>query len=646
MSEKYEKEGQNYNFWNEQAKMSRNDNEAYREQPIEQEQQPIQNIDRNDVSAENVKEQINEPVRNAAHVNMNEPIEDFGNANIDEPVRDFNSVNINQPIEDFSNANMNEPVRDFSNTNMNEAIGDFSNANINEPVREFGDANRNKPAENNNVENMNFPTEEIIYQKEDSYANAFQNVQAESEPFSENAKAKKKKNGTGKKFLGLAASAAIFGVVASLTFGGVQYVGNKLFPKQTTETEKTTINQNTGNKISTTTISDKGNISGQTDVTAVVEKTMPSIVSITSQITMNNGYFGTQNQEGSGSGIIINKSDKELLVVTNNHVIEGADSISVQFIDGSTVKATVKGTSSTADLAVLTISLKNVKEETLNKISVIEMGNSKDIKVGQMSIAIGNALGYGQSVTVGYISAKDREVQTEKSNTMKLLQTDAAINPGNSGGALLDKDGKLIGINSAKYSDTAVEGMGYAIPISEATPIINDLMKREVLTEEEKGYLGVMIGESSAAYNMPEGAYVSEVNANSAAEEAGILVGDIITKVDDIEIKTPQALQEKVTSLRAGTKVKVTLMRYANGVYEEKTLDVTLKTLEDSNNQSENANENTQPNQGQNNNNGNNNGNNNENNNGNNYNNGQGGRQIDPNDEESLEEFLEYYFGE
>ena len=579
MSEKYEKEGQNYNFWNEQAKMSRNDDDAYREQPMEPEQQPVENID---------------------------------------------------------NATINEP------------IGDFSNATINEPVRELYDANRNKPAENNNAGNMNFPTEEIVHQNEGSYANTFQNTQTEPEAFSENAKAKKKKNGTGKKFLGLAASAAIFGVVASLTFGGVQYVGNKLFPKQTTETEKTMINQNTGNKISTTTVSDKGSISGQTDVTAVVEKTMPSIVSITSQITMNNGYFGTQNQEGSGSGIIINKSEKELLVVTNNHVIEGADSISVQFIDGSTVKATVKGTSSTADLAVLTISLKNVKEETLNKISVIEMGNSKDIKVGQMSIAIGNALGYGQSVTVGYISAKDREVQTEKSNTMKLLQTDAAINPGNSGGALLDKDGKLIGINSAKYSDTAVEGMGYAIPISEATPIINDLMKREVLTEEEKGYLGVMIGESSEAYNMPEGAYVSEVNENSAAEEAGILVGDIITKVDDMEIKTPQALQEKVNSLRAGTKVKVTLMRYANGVYEEKTLDVTLKTLEDSNKQSENANGNTQPNQGQNNNNGNNNGNNNENNNnnGNNYNNRQGGRQIDPNDEESLEEFLEYYFGE
>ena len=401
-------------------------------------------------------------------------------------------------------------------------------------------------------------------------------------------------------------------------------------------------NQNSDSKISTTTVSDKNNITGPTDVTTVVEKTMPSIVSITSKITMNNGYFGTQDQEGSGSGIIINKSEEELLIVTNNHVIEEANTISVKFIDGNAVEAIVKGTSSTADLAVLSIPLKNIKEDILNKISVVEMGNSEDIKVGQMSIAIGNALGYGQSVTVGYISAKDREVEVEEAVTMKLLQTDAAINPGNSGGALLDKDGKLFGINYAKYSDTAVEGMGYAIPVSEATPIINDLMNREVLSEEEKGYLGVMIGESSEVYNMPEGAYISAVSEDGAAKEAGILVGDIITKVDNIEIKTSKALQEKVNSLRAGTKIKVTLMRYANGAYEEKKLEVTLKgketlnDLEENTNQSQDSNGNIQqnPNQGNDNN-----GNNNERN----YNNGQ---PIDPSDEESLEEFFEYYFGE
>lgn len=593
MSEEYGKEGQNYNFWNDQARMNQDGDDEYREQHTEQVQSQPQEV----VSSQGVSQQ-----------------QEIMSSQEEPQLQETMSLQeISQPLEQTDNMSLYQmqPVSDHVQTGWNADMKD----NI---------------ASTQNV-NTNYST------------NEYQDMQAEPQQFSEGKKAKKikdkkKGNDTKKKIFSLVASAAIFGVVAGGAFEGVQYVGNKIFPNHKTETEKTTINQNSGNKISTTTVSDKGNVTGPTDVSDVVEKTMPSIVSITSKITTNYGYFGTQDSEGSGSGIIINKSDEELLIVTNNHVIDGASTISVKFIDGSTVEAVVKGTSSTADLAVLSVKLKNVKEDTLNKISVIEMGDSENIKVGQMSIAIGNALGYGQSVTVGYISAKDREVEVEKSNTMKLLQTDAAINPGNSGGALLDKDGKLIGINSAKFSDTSVEGMGYAIPVSAATPIINDLMKREVLSEEEKGYLGVTIGEPSEDYNMPEGAFINKVSENGGAKEAGILVGDIITKIDDIEIKSSKALQEKVNSLRVGTKVTVTLMRFTDGTYKEKKVEVTLKgketldDLENNDSQSQNSNDNAQqfPNQG----------------NSNGSDNGQSGQQISPNNEDSLEEFFNYYFGE
>ena len=603
MSEEYEKRDQNYNFWNEQAKSSQNNNEPHIEQKtiISQEDTALEEP----ASARQMEQQYqgaaegltdntfivhqeNQPIGSTAIVHQeNQPIDSTAIVHQE-----------NQPID--STAIMQQENQSIYGSNLN------------------------------------------IYPDTIYTANSYENPQE----FSENTEEKKDKSktkGIQKKIVGLIASAAIFGVVAGGVFSGVQYVGNKIFPQKTGAGKITSV-QNGGNKISTTTVSKNAVVTGPTDVTNVVEKAMPSIVSITSKITKNYGYFGTQDSEGSGSGIIINKGNKELLIVTNNHVIADSNTISVKFIDDSVVSAVIKGTSSTADLAVLSVKLSDIKESTLDKISVIEMGDSSETKVGQMAIAIGNALGYGQAVTVGYISAKDREVEVENYNTMKLLQTDAAINPGNSGGALLDKDGKLIGINSAKYSDTSVEGMGYAIPISVAAPIINDLMNREILTENEKGYLGVSVTEVTAeiakAYNRPEGVAVSAVSEDGAAKEAGILVGDIITKVEDTEIKTGTALQEKVNSLRAGTKVKVTLMRYVNGTYEEKEIEVTLKdkdtlnSLEEESSQPQNDNnkEQQKPNQE---------------NGDDNSNNGRGGQQqIDPDDEERLREFLEYYFGE
>ncbi len=331
-----------------------------------------------------------------------------------------------------------------------------------------------------------------------------------------------------------------------------------------------------------------GAISGVSDVSGIVEKVMPSIVSIT-ETSMQKSIFGEYPSEGAGSGFIVKQDDKELLIVTNNHVVSGAESITVKFIDDTTAKATVKGTDSTADLAVITVKLSDLKEETKGKIKIAALGHSDDVKVGQMAIAIGNALGYGQSVTVGYISAKDREVEVgdengSGSNKMVLLQTDAAINPGNSGGALLDVNGNVIGINSVKYADTKVEGIGYAIPMSDAIPIINELMKRQVLSDSEKGYLGITgktISDSvSEAYGIPVGVYVSEVSDSGAAKAAGIKKGDVITKINDAKVSTIEQVQNKVNNTKAGTEITVTISRSQDGEYKEQNLKVTLKGSE------------------------------------------------------------------
>ncbi|HHU73910.1 MAG TPA: PDZ domain-containing protein [Clostridiales bacterium] len=322
----------------------------------------------------------------------------------------------------------------------------------------------------------------------------------------------------------------------------------------------------------------------RSEITKVVDDTIPSIVSIRTTMETRN-FFGYQygETEGSGSGIIVGKDEQELLIATNNHVVSGATSIQVTFIDNTTADAIIKGTDTIADLAVISVDITSISQDTMNSIKIAKLGNSDEIKVGEMSIAIGNALGYGQSVTVGYISAKDREVDVSDGysyNKMIFLQTDAAINPGNSGGALLNIKGEVIGINTIKYASEKIEGMGYAIPITRATPIIHELMTREILSEEEQGWLGVsgrdVIEEVSQALNLPIGVYLVEVAENGAAKEAGLRPGDIITRVNNIEITSITQLSEYITSLRIGTEVEVTYMRNVDGAYKEFTVTIAL----------------------------------------------------------------------
>lgn len=328
-----------------------------------------------------------------------------------------------------------------------------------------------------------------------------------------------------------------------------------------------------------------------TDVSDVVDKVMPSIVAINSSGTaISYDFFGrqfSQPTQGSGSGIIIAQNSKELLLVTNNHVIEGAENVEIVFSDESTATATVKGADANADLAVLSVDIKGISEDTLKNIKVATIGNSDNVKPGEMAIAIGNALGYGQSVTVGYISAVNREL-TIGNQTMTLLQTDAAINPGNSGGALLNTSGQVIGINSVKYASQEVEGMGYAIPISSAIPMINELMNREVIEKGEQGFLGIDASTAqnvteiyAERFNMPVGVYVNDVLKDSPAEKAGLMQGDIITGLNDLKIKTIDDLINALSYKKAGDTIKLQIQVKENGKYVEKTLEVTLGERED-----------------------------------------------------------------
>ena len=323
-------------------------------------------------------------------------------------------------------------------------------------------------------------------------------------------------------------------------------------------------------------------------VVQIADNVLPSIVSITSTITQVYNWFGrqySQEAQGAGSGIIIDQTDESLLILTNYHVVEGGKDITVMYNDGETTLATIKGYDSDADLAVLSVALSDLGVQTMDTIRVAKMGDSDSIRIGEMVIAIGNALGYGQTVTVGYVSAKDRIVESEEGTSLALIQTDAAINPGNSGGALLNLKGEVIGINSIKYVDENVEGMGFAIPVTTAEPIIEELKNREIISEEEKGYIGIVgedISEEIArAYRMPSGIYVYSVSEDGPSEKAGLVTGDIIFKINDTTVKTMSELKEKVGSYRAGSEVDVSYYRNVGGRYEEFTVKVTLAKAAD-----------------------------------------------------------------
>lgn len=322
-----------------------------------------------------------------------------------------------------------------------------------------------------------------------------------------------------------------------------------------------------------------------TDVSETVEEVMPSIVSITSKTLVSSGMFGPSNQyaEGAGSGIIVSKTDNELLILTNNHVVEGAKELAVQFVNEKSVDAAVKGTSEKRDVAVITVKLSDLDAETINAIKIATLGDSNKLKVGNGIIAIGNALGYGQSVTTGVVSALNREVSIDNSSN-KMIQIDAAINGGNSGGALLNGSGEVVGINSVKYSAKAtsntasIEGMGFAIPISDVKDVIENLMNGK--DDENDAYIGIegyMLSESqSKLYNAPVGFYITKIEENSGADKANLEIGNIITEINGKKVKEYKELVSEIDGKKKGDKVKLKISYIDGREYKEKEVEVTL----------------------------------------------------------------------
>ncbi len=396
----------------------------------------------------------------------------------------------------------------------------------------------------------------------------------------------RKKSGVGKKAAGVVAAAVVFGLVAGVVFQGVRYGSDKMLSKNsaTTEASADATTENNAPQLKQAS-SDATNT--VYDVATVAQKVMPSIVSITgTYVTTYDYWFNSYQQEstGAGSGIIIGKDDQYLYLATNYHVVQNAKSLSVTFVNDKSADATVKGYVENNDIAVVTVKLADISDDTLKEIKEIQVGSSDDLSVGDPCVAIGNALGYGQSVTVGYISALNREISASD-ETVKVLQTDAAINPGNSGGALVNMQGELIGINTAKYSDTSVEGMGYALPISDIQDIINDLIAGKKVasdgTASGQAYLGISAQTITSQYsqllNMPEGVYISSVEQGSAAEECGLQSGDIICSLDGEDIADMDTFHDRIVACKPGDKVTIVYYRNNNGNYEKQTTTATLQ---------------------------------------------------------------------
>ena len=417
--------------------------------------------------------------------------------------------------------------------------------------------------------------------------------------YRETVQAPRKKNSWARKAAGITAAAVLFGTVAGGVMTGVNYVGARLTgladitATAPAETEGTT----TAQVPETSAASNNGSttaVSTVTDVSSIAEKAMPSLVAINDTMTVEqNNFFGmpqTYQAQSSGSGIIVGQNDTELLIATNNHVVSGATDMKVTFTDSTQVAAAVKGTDSATDLAIIAVKLSDIPSDTMSKIKVATLGNSDNVKVGQQVIAIGNALGYGQSLTVGYISALDREITDENGIQHTYIQTDAAINPGNSGGALLDLNGNVIGINAAKNASTEVEGMGFAIPISKAQEILNNLMTkktREAVDESAQGYLGIqgtnIDANASKEYGMPVGIYVYKIVEGGAAANSDLKEKDIITKFDGQSDTNMEELKQMLTYYEGGSTVSLTVQSLVNGSYVEHEVQITLGTKPASN---------------------------------------------------------------
>ena len=413
------------------------------------------------------------------------------------------------------------------------------------------------------------------------------------------------RNSIFKKAVAIALAGVLFGCAAGGTMAGVNALTNRSASvKEETVSgiaqAESTAKESHEAVIPTAAVAEAGASTGN-DVSGIVEEAMPSVVAINSKmvITQNDFFFGPQKYEasGSGSGIIVGENDAELLLATNNHVVADSEDLQVTFVDGSTASAQVKGTDPDMDLAVVSVKLADIGADTRKAIKVASLGDSNALKLGEGVVAIGNALGEGQSVTVGYVSALNKEVPIEGS-TRKLIQVDAAINPGNSGGALLNMRGELIGINSAKLASTEIEGIGYAIPISEAKDIMNNLMTRETrdqVPENEQGYIGIQLqnidSTMAKAYGMPEGIYVFKIVEGGAASRSDLRERDIITKFDGQTVKTGEELQKMLTYYRGGETVTLTVQSLEGGKYVERQVEVTLGLREETRNMSQSSTE-------------------------------------------------------
>jgi len=488
-----------------------------------------------------------------------------------------------------------------------------NNGNPNQDGWNSGVNNSGNPNQNMN-QNPNFNTnnQSYGYNGNGQYNNWNQQTGYQYKPYEEVKKAKREKkprDPNAKSFAGIlakcAAVALVFGIVGGSIFTGTSYVLHNTFSDSAASSGKSNSNNNaaSGKNNSKTSMVESTEKSTQSssaatdstsqsaEVSSVVSSAMPSIVAITNMGESQGqdilGQSKTRESESAGSGIIIKQDNTYLYIVTNNHVVENSTTLTVQFIDNSTASATIKGTAADSDLAVIQVPVSGMSQDTLSKVKVATLGSSDALKVGEGAVAIGNALGYGQSVTTGVISALNREVSiqddtTGETITNNLIQTDAAINPGNSGGALINMKGEVVGINEMKYADTSVEGMGYSIPISTASPIIDNLINRQQVDAANQAYLGIsgvnVTDQIASAYNMPKGVYVASVQDGSAALTAGIQQGDIITKFDGKEIKTMEELKSTISYYTVGTEVEVVLQRSDNGKYSEQKVKVTLGT--------------------------------------------------------------------
>ena len=426
------------------------------------------------------------------------------------------------------------------------------------------------------------------YQSGQTQNTQYQNAQYQNAAKPKKQRAPRKPGAFGPFAAKTVAAALIFGLVGGGVFTGVSYVGTRAISNSSTASAKLTTTTSGGTKQTSS-----GNAKDLTDVSSVVDEVMPSIVAITNTGTVTyNSFFGKKSQQSQscGSGIIVSEDDDYLYIATNNHVVADSEELTVQFDDDSVVKAEIRGTDPDDDLAVVRVKKADLGKDTYSNIKIATIGDSESVAVGSPAIAIGNALGYGQSVTTGIVSALNRTVTTQDSQTgetvtnNKLIQTDAAINPGNSGGALLNENGEVIGINSVKYSSTEVEGIGYAIPMSVAKPIIESLIQDGKYTNENQAYLGIKGGDVSSemvAYGFPQGVYVSSVSAGSGAANAGLQEGDIITAVDSTKISSMTELQSALKSYKAGDKVTLTVARQSGRQYEESKVEVTLSSAKD-----------------------------------------------------------------